>query len=262
MVTAYETAARIGSSKSYVEQAIKGMSEEKKKREATERAFLGPAYDGIPEAERSEAAAVIAQDPNLRGFLDDHVNEYKRQSEECDLEAIIDSAPDEVVQDTVLFMDYNFEGDVDDKKIRMYHAFLNLDLKIKKTQRASKEGINPKKFAKEIGEKAESYEDLLEKLQNKARILAMNRYKTLQEGVEDEYTRNFLMKFADAVVESDNDSSVKYSLGKFQSYLEEASKYVSDKSNVDELRSYLKSDIPEGDRAKLYDIITMPRGEE
>lgn len=245
---AYEEVVKRRQGKSVIESLLNQLNQKNQQERAIERAYLGPDfdYDNTPKELRSEMAAVMAQDPNVGGEkkLIENLRKFERETQEAkDLEAIIDSAPQEVLSESLFSVNYN-EGNVDNNKLRDYHVLLNMQYEIATANEEVKKGVRR--------------EGDLEKLQNKARKLAMERFKKENSGIKDNYTLNFIKEFADAVAKSDNEVSIKYSLNKFAEYLKEARDYVNNKERDSELRKYLRTDIDKDDKPVLYDVITRP----
>lgn len=251
MANAYENAVKRREGKSVIESLLNRSDQEKQQREAVERAYLGPDFDyeNTSERLRSEMAAVMQQDPNVGGEkkLRENLENFKREAKEAkDLEFIIDSAPLEILSESLFSVNYN-EGNVFNNKLRDYHVLLNMRYEIATANEEVKKRVRK--------------EGDLEKLQNKARKLAMERFEKENSGIKDDYTLNFIKEFADAVAKSDNEVSINYSLKKFEGYLKEARDYVNNKEKDHELRKYLKTDINKDDRPVLYDLITRPHAQ-
>lgn len=244
--TSYENAVKRRVGKTVIESLLNRSNQEKQQRETIERAYLGPDFDyeNTSKELRSEIAAVMQQDSDIGGekILKKNLENFERETKETkDLEAIIDSAPLEVLSESLFLVNYN-KGNVHNNKLKDYHVLLNTQYEISKTAEAVKKG--------------EKREKDLEKLQNKARKLAMERFKKENSDIKDKYTQDFIREFADAVAISDNEVSVKYSLNKYAEYIKEARDYVNDEKKDSELRKYIKTDIAKDDLPVLYDVIT------
>ena len=65
MTNAYEEAVKRRESKTVIENSLKKEQEQQEQQDALIKAYLGPAYEHIPEDVRNKVASVYSQDPKL-----------------------------------------------------------------------------------------------------------------------------------------------------------------------------------------------------
>jgi len=242
MANKYEQAvARLGNQK-VIEELLKKNEEEKRNRDLVERAYLGPEYDNISPEDKSRMMSVLAQDSNVGiPILRRNLENINREIESAkDLEAIIDYAPKNALIGSMQFVPSTSEDEIGD-----YHNCFYLGYQMADAQKGAEER---KKDAKKISE-----------LEQEVRSFAMRKFVEEYKD-KDASTREFIEFYASLVINSNSQSSSEFSLFKFQKYLSEAQKYLTDDKNQKAIREYLKREIDEKYKSELYKYLVLLDG--